>query len=424
VFSYRLKDAILDGVTPMARGPGNVATVSIAGNGSWKWDHPPTGSSTAPRNDTIVIDYRPSYSKGGRGKIGSKVWIYPTGYVHKSRIVHAEGQAVTKQLVTGTLQTVTESNPPLNSMLSSRGYGLSADSLYLYPNLQNGAQVKALNDIADQKANIGEDLATYRQTIDLFRSKGLDLHFVLNAFKNDKSMRRFRKLSYQQVLASGSKRAAATYLEYVYGWKPLVSDLFGIYQLLKKYGDGSQPIIVHGHGSMSQSDTSYQAFGSAGWQTLREWWTRSTDIKVKARCDLWARIDPSLAPLRALNQLGLINPASLAWELVPWSFVVDWIFPIGGFLSAQTAPVGLTFISGSSSERVSRTHIGEWHNTISNNTTGLIEDTPIKYTVNDEFYVRKNLLTWPTPLPYINLTPLSGDRPFKALALLIANLKR
>jgi hypothetical protein len=44
------------------------------------------------------------------------------------------------------------------------------------------------------------------------------------------------------------------------------------------------------------------------------------------------------------NALGLINPASVVWELVPYSFVVDWFVPVGGFLSSFTWDVGLKIL--------------------------------------------------------------------------------
>jgi hypothetical protein len=34
------------------------------------------------------------------------------------------------------------------------------------------------------------------------------------------------------------------------------------------------------------------------------------------------------------RSLGLTNPAAIAWEIVPYSFVVDWFLPIGSYLSA------------------------------------------------------------------------------------------
>jgi len=33
--------------------------------------------------------------------------------------------------------------------------------------------------------------------------------------------------------------------------------------------------------------------------------------------------------------LGLLNPENVAWELMPWSFVVDWFIPIGQYLEAR-----------------------------------------------------------------------------------------
>jgi hypothetical protein len=37
----------------------------------------------------------------------------------------------------------------------------------------------------------------------------------------------------------------------------------------------------------------------------------------------------------SLNRsLGLANPAEIAWEMVPYSFVVDWFLPVGSYISA------------------------------------------------------------------------------------------
>jgi hypothetical protein len=44
-------------------------------------------------------------------------------------------------------------------------------------------------------------------------------------------------------------------------------------------------------------------------------------------CELYE--DLSLA-----RSLGLLDPLTVAWELVPYSFVVDWFLPIGSYLSA------------------------------------------------------------------------------------------
>lgn len=47
-----------------------------------------------------------------------------------------------------------------------------------------------------------------------------------------------------------------------------------------------------------------------------------------------------------LSSFGVTNPASLAWELLPFSFVVDWFLPVGDFLSSLDAEFGMTFRRG------------------------------------------------------------------------------
>jgi hypothetical protein len=49
--------------------------------------------------------------------------------------------------------------------------------------------------------------------------------------------------------------------------------------------------------------------------------------------------------------LGLTNPLNVAWELVPFSFVVDWFIPIGSFFDGLVPPQGVSRVKGVSSYR-------------------------------------------------------------------------
>jgi hypothetical protein len=40
-------------------------------------------------------------------------------------------------------------------------------------------------------------------------------------------------------------------------------------------------------------------------------------------------------PSRVARLSGIMDPAAVAWELVPWSFVIDWAIPIGNYLAAR-----------------------------------------------------------------------------------------
>ena len=44
------------------------------------------------------------------------------------------------------------------------------------------------------------------------------------------------------------------------------------------------------------------------------------------------------------NRLGLVNPLSVAWELVPFSFVVDWFSGVGNVLDGYTDLLGLSVV--------------------------------------------------------------------------------
>lgn len=66
--------------------------------------------------------------------------------------------------------------------------------------------------------------------------------------------------------------------------------------------------------------------------------------KYGAECQLVYRMaDPHLNTLAAL---GFTNPFALWWELTPYSFVLDWLIPVGNMLEALTADAGLDFVSG------------------------------------------------------------------------------
>jgi len=43
------------------------------------------------------------------------------------------------------------------------------------------------------------------------------------------------------------------------------------------------------------------------------------------------------------NRVGLINPASIAWEVLPFSFVVDWFTGLGNAIDGFTDLAGLSY---------------------------------------------------------------------------------
>ena len=58
-------------------------------------------------------------------------------------------------------------------------------------------------------------------------------------------------------------------------------------------------------------------------------------------CDLEDNAISSLTT--SASQIGLTNPALLAWDVLPFSFVVDWFLPLGGYLSSLDSMLGIQF---------------------------------------------------------------------------------
>lgn len=133
--------------------------------------------------------------------------------------------------------------------------------------------------------------------------------------------------------------ASNTWLAYAFGFKPLASD---VYDAVRIFDKG-----IRAHRQKPVSSFS---------RTSREFWHRTKTgsgdnfvIKVNSgnlTCSgkVYYKVnDPALA---TLDQVGLLNPATVIWELVPFSFVADWFTPIGDYMTAIVPPQGLEFISG------------------------------------------------------------------------------
>lgn len=189
----------------------------------------------------------------------------------------------------------------------------------------------SLNQI---KVNTAEMFATRKQTVDLIANNARRLAFLYRSLRRGTN-------PFAGNRSINPQNASAIWLENVYGWQPLLSDVHAAMS-----GEISDPPpIMHKKGARDSfykelELTSSVAFPGylrkTGW--IIDGYTHTT---VRAQIVV---SDPSLAFAKTL---GLTNPALLAWELLPYSFVVDWFLPIGPWLDAQQALVGLRVINPS-----------------------------------------------------------------------------
>lgn len=312
------------------------------------------------------------------------------------------------------------------------------------PDLVNRAITEALGKVQNQRVNLGEALGESLSTLNMIedrmqrlrkgwvalkkrRFKDVVEHLigekVLTATRTSRSVVVFSHTDSKGKVTTRSKRAWTThlhkryktnlnglYLEYIYGWLPLMSDIYnGIDQLTRGFRDREQVFSV----VREVRDVLPQgAFvGPQGGWTTFQGGSASQSCKVK----LWGRVT---SPLHNFTALGLTNPLSVAWALLGFSFVVDWMIPIGDWLDHLTASLGVQFVAGCRTDIVqANVPVVRRNIYCSNRSTkdAWYHGYPAA-TVRVFAMQRRTYGDWPWALPYMK-NPLSLQHVINAVAL-------
>ncbi len=184
--------------------------------------------------------------------------------------------------------------------------------------------------IKEISQNLGTALAEANRTRDMFIAFGSGVTKAWRHYRNIKRGKR-RRLSPCDV--------AASELIASYGLEPLIGDLFG--SVMKLQDALGQDIIRRIVVTRSASDTVDWQHSSKPYYTTTSYWETSDRVIVYVK----------MIPHESDFTLG--NPAEIAWELVPFSFVVDWGIPVGDWLSAMDALKDVESIVGTRTRKTS-----------------------------------------------------------------------
>jgi len=271
------------------------------------------------------------------------------------------------------------------------------------------ADTKALNDLVPNAMNLGASLGEGSQTTKMFRDSGMQLiQSLLAAYHgNWAAVARILGLSKAQILSG--RFPANKWLEYQYGWKPLMSDLYTAQQ--KVHEDFENDRLVTGKATSGASRTI--ATGRYGGNGLFK-------QEIGFKTGLVARV--SRAGLQQANSWGLVNPLSIAWELVPFSFVVDWVMPIGNTLSALTATAGLEFVDGYRNYKEVGTFKQEYPEVLDSYYGGTrkIESRGGTFGTSQWYFERWPLNSFPMPKVYVTSPFMNKDGELKTNRVLNA----
>jgi len=136
-----------------------------------------------------------------------------------------------------------------------------------------------------------------------------------------------------------AKDAAGLFLEYKYGWAPLVEDLWTSALILsgerKKSASKSASLSLQYFPSLNNV---FQDTSTGAHKKILQL-QRVYDCRLS--CRIGAGVQVSNPNLVFWNEMGLVNPISWVWEVIPYSHVADWFGNFGQLIDSYTDFLGL-----------------------------------------------------------------------------------
>lgn len=217
------------------------------------------------------------------------------------------------------------------------------------------ARARLNMSLIKSKAALGITAATANQSFKMIATRAATLRKAYTALRkgNFFAFTRALGISGERRIGRRHKDAADLWLEYTFGWVPLVSDMYAAANVMTDPFD-----VARSHGTATCKGT-YTSSGS------------SSDVYVskhtRAVCTAGLKItNPNTA---LLTQLGLQNPAAVAWDIIPFSFVVDWFIKINRFVNTWNDMAGFAYVDPIT--------------TVQNKVTGLLD---YHWWVTDDYY--------------------------------------
>jgi len=194
-------------------------------------------------------------------------------------------------------------------------------------------------DSAQSSFETGQDLGEWRQTVEA-------IHHPLNTLKNSivnyLGALRKRRSKYNNNPATLRKILADTYLEFHFGWQPLVAD---VASLIADIGRFRFPVIpVHGRAHKDYASTETTIHGGIfGPLEFTHSYKETSRYEVRYKGMLRPKHLGSDGRLSALQALQLTPDKWLptAWDLLPYSWMSDYFVNIGEIISGLSASLSI-----------------------------------------------------------------------------------
>lgn len=183
---------------------------------------------------------------------------------------------------------------------------------------------KSLAQAKTPSWDVGTFAAEFSKTLDLvvnFRKR------LLKTMSDVMSSKTYKTRARRSLTAFSD-----TWLEYRYGWRLLAYDIEEVNSSLTKLQEGVKSLGIrrvtsHGVNTITNSTSSSRAGGIPGaggpWDM-----TVSTVFRTESHTRSGLGIEG------VARDLAFIDPLVTGWEIIPWSFILDWFFNLGDMITA------------------------------------------------------------------------------------------
>lgn len=282
---------------------------------------------------------------------------------------------------------------------------------------------KLQQKIKDQKVNVAQFAAEFHQVCGTVASTATRLANAFRSVKRGNLRSALNELSGGHSRGSRGRRhsvppssgsVSRDWLSIQYGWKPLLSDVYGACEELARLSTFNPPALRVSTGCNMEEISNRSIPNGGAWApNLSQKLTLRTQVRGVIEYNLTAEFAASVA------RTGITNPVTLAWELLPYSFVVDWFIPVGNYLSSFDYDLGLQFLKGWYTVKVQaflttrsvNTHVDVGGDHVDFNADGLCD-------IHNTAFTREIMSGFPHVKPPSFKDPFSPTHVANALALL------
>lgn len=296
-----------------------------------------------------------------------------------------------------------------------------------WTNLNNRVYSKLKGKLSEE-AQLGVSVVEWRDAYDMISLRAGQMLQAVRAVRRFqfKKAARILKMAQNPKGTSRHKSFGQNWLEFWFGWSATIGDIYSAIDVLQQ-----PPLPTRVRTSVVESKVytlSEEHINNPGatypsWNVKTSW----TKWRVKRGMACGCTLELSNENEFLANQLGLTNPASIAWEATPFSWLIDWVANVGDVLNSFTDFHGLTL-----SEAWTTTFVDGMLDYYDYGTYSWWEGSPprriygggVRGKASGPFSQTERSLGLPTPILSLRPIYLSKSRAATAISLLLQGLGR